>query len=41
MYMVSVTAGQWACTDIISVVAYNAAVYMCGSYNHMTAAGVV
>ena len=40
MCMVPVTAGQWAYTDITTVVAYNAAVYICGSYNHTTAAGV-
>jgi len=28
MCMVPVTAGQWACTDITTVVAYNAAVYV-------------
>jgi len=37
----SVTAGQWAFTNITTMLAHNAAVYTCDSYNHVTGAGAV
>jgi hypothetical protein len=37
----SVTAGQWAFTNITMMLAHNAAVYIRGSYNHVTGAGAV
>jgi len=41
VFIPSVKAGQWACTDTTTVLSYHAAVDICGSYSHMPGHGVV